>query len=728
MTDRTPVVRYRDPRVTIEREPQIQIDQGAESIDIRRTPSSSFSRTGISFNEISLGGTGMILDRKLFIEYDYSPIFAISCYDLPNGGVYKTIANSLAPANHNELKAADFRRNEVLFEFEALNNPAQPALVRQTIGFNNILIAAGLGTIIRNVGPRCLGLLQAANTFNVIINGTTITTKPADYINALEWYDNHGPIDHTDYTKCASYPDNFKTYSEASFSGNNPIGKYNGNSNRSLRGSFWDFPSDVIITVTIANLENTAVGSYYCNNGYAFEFLGIAPFDAPNGANNTAFKIGEIRLINSLREVVLTKAEVISDAKYFKFVEPVVIPIFNIGEPQSRGLYGVNRFTVDVGFLANIVDQKFLSGHTQDIINNGGVDAHRIIASVRLPDSNNSAHLHYTILRPHELPELPSIVTYENKKISIQTKDIGTAYSAGVKISGIASGNLNPGSIPSRVYIYVKEQSDKTEIHDTDVFARIDRLDFQFNSGGYQFSSCSTEELYHMSREAGLKMTLPQWRDHTGSVCCIDFSKNVNLGIADYPGILGTFQFTYSVDVTPLRVALRANLAGQIGGAQDLLPPPNLVLYTVIIEEGISTIKSQAMEVTSGTIQIDPLSIPINYKTFDEKWANMYGRTLVEKLKKIGHAVATTAQKGIEYGKKAAPYIQKALPYIEKGLAAAIPLLAAGAEISEEKAMRMIHKHGVDEAVKRMKKMGKGGSMLGGKMTNKSEMAKYLRS
>ena len=67
-----PTVRFRDPRIAIENTPFIAISQGAKSIDVRLSASNTFSDTQITFQDLSTGGTGMCIDRKIFLDYDYN--------------------------------------------------------------------------------------------------------------------------------------------------------------------------------------------------------------------------------------------------------------------------------------------------------------------------------------------------------------------------------------------------------------------------------------------------------------------------------------------------------------------------------------------------------------------------------------------------------------------------------------------------------------------------------
>lgn len=722
-----PVIRLRDPRVAIEQAPLVAIDQGAEAIDHRRSPSNTFTASQISFNEISTSGTSSILSRKMFIEYGYAVSFSVRGDALPAGnGDYRIYGNGTNTAvldSNNPALGLNFDIADLGEHAAGGNIPYYPAITAELKArgcLNNLLILAGIQGP-RRVGPRSLGLLQSVKTLGVTINGNTITSNLGDYINALEWYDNHGGVEHADYSKCASYPDLFKTYREGVFKQTNPLASYGSQLSREPRGALWNLPTDQIVSdVIVATLVATPAGTYYCIDGFAFQIIEVT---VPGGVP-TFVRVGDIRLVNDLTEHVATLAQVIANQRYFRMVEPIVLPIFNIGQPDARGLIGVEKLSIDLSLSSAKLSQKWLCGDINKVPGGYVGDLnHNVVMTLSLPESSSSSYLHYEILRPHEIPELPSSNVYSNKRISVNTKEIAFTQS-GVN-TGFDSGSYQFGSIPSRIYIFIKEDTESTQIQDTDVFARIDKLSFQFGSAGTQYSSLETEGLYSMSKASGLKMSLPQWRDHVGSVCCIDFTRNVNLSIGEYPGLLTVARFNFNLSATVLRKTDR--LAGQ--------PVSPMKVYMVVVEEGVATIQDQSMQLMVGTLQIDPSTVPIRYKVFDEKWQGMYGGSFVDSLKKVGHTVGTAVQKSL-------PYVKKALPYIEKGLAMALPLLAAGGGVSHEKAIKMVHKHGAEEAVRMLKKLSKAraGSLVGGDMyggakkakggakTSKSEMSRFLKS
>ena len=142
---------------------------------------------------------------------------------------------------------------------------------------------------------------------------------------------------------------------------------------------------------------------------------------------------------------------------------------------------------------------------------------------------------------------------------------------------------------------------------------------------------CSSD-LYQLSKDAGLHASFPMWRDHVGSVMCIDFSKQVSMGLTEYPGLLGATTFSYIVDVTLL--------------STDGRPNPSYTLYTVIVEPSLVTIKNQSMDIQTGTTQLNPTLLQTQYKRNDERVFNPYGGINFDDFRRFGRKVGSVCTVG----------------------------------------------------------------------------------
>ena len=134
-------IRFRDPRVTLEHQPPIIIDQGAENIDVRRSPSTTFTDSLISFSDISCNSTSLCLDRKIFVEYSY--YVSLRAGNPAAAGVL--FANGATQVN-SVLNSAD------TVTIANGNNQAQMAAA-----LNGFITLCGVAGPDKQVGPRCLG-------------------------------------------------------------------------------------------------------------------------------------------------------------------------------------------------------------------------------------------------------------------------------------------------------------------------------------------------------------------------------------------------------------------------------------------------------------------------------------------------------------------------------------------------------------------------------------------
>ena len=108
---------------------------------------------------------------------------------------------------------------------------------------------------------------------------------------------------------------------------------------------------------------------------------------------------------------------------------------------------------------------------------------------------------------------------------------------------------MSLSSIPSRIYIYAKLRDDQQTLYTSDTFARISRISINFNGVSGILASSQEWELWRMSSDAGMKLSYNQWKEYTGSVLCIQPGKNLGLGPNQCVGLLGTYDFSYEIDI-----------------------------------------------------------------------------------------------------------------------------------------------------------------------------------
>lgn len=714
------VVSIRDPRVALENKPLMTIEQGARHYDSRRTPCDNFTTTSLQFNNLAVN-SGNLIDRKMYLEYNYSPQLGIK-HDGQPGIIYgSNTPGYVGKANNtNDVVIATrpftgATSSTVIpngeYGHDPVTNPTYSQFIppmsvadRIADSLNGIIQMIGIKGGRRTVGPRALGLMQSCTNLTIEINGMPIACSPSTYINAVEWYGNHGWKDHEDYSKCASYPDLFKTYREAGESRTNPLAKFGGQLTREPRGSFWNLKKDFIDSPITPGIFATATnGFYYCIDGFAFRVT--------SRLSNGLTYIDQVRFVDFLDERIMVasgaNAQIPGEA-VITMIEPLISPALTPGERNSRAFYGIG--TLNVFLQMKNIDNWFCADAYDVPGQTLGDLPHDVTVKVSGRFQQNDAYLHYTVMQPKLLPELPLTNVYGCNNITMKPDRISINTSGRFEFQ---SGNITSGTIPNRIYVWIGPDQDTKEYGDTDSFCRIDRFDFKYTTSGGQYGQNSSEQLFEFGREAGLNMTLPQWRDHVGSVLCLDFTKNVNLGEGEYAGMVGNFQMNFTGTATTLVDKKNKNYN----------------LYVAVVEEGYITLNNQTAEKTKGTANISPITVPVDYRPSSEMNPNIYGGLSFDSVKRT----ATKAAKGIASAtEKSLPYIKKAIPYVEKALTMAAPLLLAGSleeediydwcdQYDQAKVKRMINKE--------LKAAGMvGGGVVGGRKTNPAQMRKRLNS
>ena len=718
MSARTIVYKKRDPRLAVDRQPLIGIDQGGTFNNPRRVAAGNFSDELMSFQDLGVN-TSYVIDRKMFIEYSYSPEFSIITSNKGDGVVFGTDLPAELRLTYDAaggyIQANVQTYPGVAYAAGTNYHPAISEGNRIKEVLNTILALCGLSGKSRSVGPRQMGLLQSCTNLQLTINTQTVQWEIGDMLPALLWYQNNGSECHYDFSKCASAPDIHKSYKLAKNSAKNPLASYDGeySTTRDSRGSFWKLESDRIdkFNIVPGAFATLAGNGWYCIEGFAFE--------VSNGANPAAIRFKRVRLLKDFTLTNMqTEATVNQNLKYFTFVEPVLSPILTAGQDPSRGLYGVD--TLQLSLTLSGVNNRWICGDTKKVVSNFNLQdvPHDIITGIIKPTSSSSsgAYLHYTLLTPQALPELSSSNIYDCKKVWKRK------YEANISaLANYSTGDISVSSIPERIYVFARKNYEDMSHSDPNTYLRLKGLNFQFQNSGGQLGNCDSHMLYQISKESGLQQSWTQWSEEVGSVFCLDFRRSVNLSQDQYAGTVGNYHINFNLQFEPL--------------IKEAAPVPPAVetrytIYFVIVEAGIALIQAQSLEQITGMPMTDPLTLPDHFSPQDENLSGMYGGSLASNAKNIGSKVVQGIQTAL-------PYVQKSLPYIEKGMKFLAPLLAAGA-ISETKAYNILSEHGPVNGKRIIKEYcagamlggvvmgGKSSKTRGGKLTSKKDMQRFL--
>lgn len=171
---------------------------------------------------------------------------------------------------------------------------------------------------------------------------------------------------------------------------------------------------------------------------------------------------------------------------------------------------------------------------------------------------------------------------YPYMEITRYPTDNAASTAAGASAT-INSNNIQLGSVPTKMFIFVRQKNSDLTYNSTDSFARIDSISINYQNQSGLLSSATTQDLYLMARKNGLLISWPQFSgigqynsnaagSGVGSVLSIEFGSDIGLDNSA-PGMLENAQLQMQVNYT------------NIGSVTK-----NYTLYIVINSEGTFTL------------------------------------------------------------------------------------------------------------------------------------------
>ena len=211
-------------------------------------------------------------------------------------------------------------------------------------------------------------------------------------------------------------------------------------------------------------------------------------------------------------------------------IEPVFVSPLTWGSMVGPGLAGVQtlQLQMQLGDLTRVWSHAS-SGNTISTIS---------VVFSQAPE------LHYCMLSPN-----PDVDPYQlNRRYEYSYFNIlSNSFNVGSLASGssvsASSGTITVSSIPSRFYIFVRQQNSDRTYLTSDTFARIDSISIVWDNRSGLLASASSEQLHRMSVQNGLNQSWPQWNNYQGSVLCIQMGQDIGLKEDQAVGMMGQFQF-----------------------------------------------------------------------------------------------------------------------------------------------------------------------------------------
>lgn len=414
-----------------------------------------------------------------------------------------------------------------------------------TITFNGTSGGAGQNLLQTGYDAfRAYPISKVTNTLTVTINNNSSSINMHDTIDGLSRYNACRDLKEYNHSFCPNYLDEYQTYEEAEGSARNPLGGYADNSYMAARGAF-------PMTVTTNNTTDAVISA------------------------------------------VIT--------------EPIMLSPFCWSKRDQAGFHGVQNIDFNFTFLNNL---SYMWSHS----NAGGSTLNSITVQFGAPS------ILMNFITPKELmyknPKAPTVYPFfDVQRYPTDSNQVFQPFGTVGDTQTFQSANIQLQSIPRRMYVWARVRNIDQNENTTDSFLSINNISLNWNNNASLLSSASKQDLYEMSVLNGFKGNWNQWNGYTnnmsgtdndviglsGSVLCLEFGTDIGLDSNECPGILGTYQLQYNVNMTNTKNAA--------------VTP---TLYTVIISEGTLTVLENRTIANIGVISkqdiLNSLDAPeVNY-------------------------------------------------------------------------------------------------------------------
>lgn len=295
----------------------------------------------------------------------------------------------------------------------------------------------------------------------------------------------------------------------------------------------------------------------------------------------------------------------------------------------------------------------------------------------------------FRYITPKLTEMIPKQLTYPFHSIQILSQN-----SNGTMVQGVAGSQqitvnaTNLSAIPARILVCARKNTSNLGINDPDVFGNISNISVQFGNRNGLLSSAQPEDLFQMSRIAGLNINYTQWLQYCGSVLCLDVAKVIGLDELRSAGSLDNIQFSIQAQVTNTSSLTQ-----------------NMTLYAFVIYEGIFGVDNgNVYQNIAPLSKKDVLGAELNHKeVVGHEARNFYGGDFFDDLKEG---------------------VQKVLPYVETGLN--IARIIGGKK--KKKASKKKDPFCMDMKKKKKKVVKrKGRALLGGDLVDRKDLLNNLQ-
>jgi hypothetical protein len=369
--------------------------------------------------------------------------------------------------------------------------------------------------------PRAYPLAMVTKNIQVQLGDQSVSTNLNEYFSAIERYSFDKELEDHEFSTSPTMPDQYTDYNNGLGQNNSELGYYGTNSAQVPRG-YQGVTAGFVATAPWYTVTQSSVAS---------------------GAGTTA-------------SVVLT------------VTEPIFLSPLYFGKGEHSGIIGIQNMQVQVQFgdLARLWSHNPSSNPISNV---------SVVC--------NSLNVLVKQLTPDSLAKIPSYIPYPYNQITAYPNGNFTTLASGAS-APFASGSITLNSIPTRLYVYCRQQNSDLTFSSTDTFAVLNSLTIQLGTRQL-LSSATPQDLYNISRRNGCNLSWAQWSKQVGSVLAIDLSKDIGLQPTESPGLL-----------TRSSLIITANFTNTHNTSI------NYQMYVLVCEEGTVTIDNGHMLKSVGVL------------------------------------------------------------------------------------------------------------------------------
>jgi hypothetical protein len=218
-----------------------------------------------------------------------------------------------------------------------------------------------------------------------------------------------------------------------------------------------------------------------------------------------------------------------------EITEPLFLsPFFSGHGNEQEGMVNISQINLTIrwsSILSKIMSHSSLGGDL------GTLD----VSFYQAPE------LLLNYLSPDLTQQLPAVQTLPYSQQQEYVRPMGAV--ASLASTTVISDSVKLSMIPDRMYLFCRHSRTGMTEAVTDSFLKINRVRVNWNNSSSLLGTASSEQLYEMSSRAGLDMTYPQFSKYRGSVVCVQFGKDIGLGDAEAPGVVGQYTISTQIDV-----------------------------------------------------------------------------------------------------------------------------------------------------------------------------------